>query len=621
MKKVKYSLNSLSLLITLFCSFAAFAANASQQVFELGGHKINVSGELNGFTLDIKTESSAEGIDIAVVNLSHPVATMPPKLTFKWEFASHDMAGIWTPQIKQKRTLSPDWHKRPHLRSMLTLQAPVYTLFGSNDNNRFTASVSDAVNPVIMDAKVREEDALIYNRIELFSERHEKVKSVSVKIRFDQRKVAYYTALKDVADWWANMPAYKPAYVPDVAKQPMYSTWYSYHQNIDATSMLEEVKAAKEMGFKAIIVDDGWQTLDGNRGYAYTGDWQPDRLSNIKAFVDAVHAQGMKALLWYSVPFVGSKSKVYAKFKGKYLKDEKDTGASVLDPRYPEVRQFLIDHYVNAVKNWGWDGLKLDFIARFKTYPDTVLEAKDGRDYASVYKATDKLMTDIITQLTAINPEVAIEFRQYYIGPKMRTYGNMLRASDTPNVAMVNRKRIVDLRLLSGNTATHADMMMWHYDEPAEIAAFQFSSVLFSVPQVSVRLKDVPKAQFEMVKFYTDYWVKNRDVLLSEDFEAKSPLSNFPWVSAKHGNKKIIALYNEQVVTLNRSDTKLQIIDIVNAKNSERIVVDILDDFGDVHIETVDSQGRAHYQKNATLNQGVHVFEIPVSGIISIRKI
>ena len=43
---------------------------------------------------------------------------------------------------------------------------------------------------------------------------------------------------------------------------PMYSTWYNYHQNVDAAVLLKEVAVAKKMGFDSIIVDDGWQTLD-----------------------------------------------------------------------------------------------------------------------------------------------------------------------------------------------------------------------------------------------------------------------------------------------------------------------------------------------------------------------
>ena len=78
-----------------------------------------------------------------------------------------------------------------------------------------------------------------------------------------------------------------------------------------------------------------------------------------------------------------------------------------------------------------------------------------------------------------------IEFRQPYIGPLMRKYGNMFRAGDAPNAYVANRVRTIDLRLLSGETAVHSDMIMWHPDEPVERAALQLLNVMFSVGRVS----------------------------------------------------------------------------------------------------------------------------------------
>ena len=57
-----------------------------------------------------------------------------------------------------------------------------------------------------------------------------------------------------------------------------------------------------------MIVDDGWQTLDSKRGYAFTGDWKPERIPEMKRFVDAVHERGMKILLWYAMSLVGERS-------------------------------------------------------------------------------------------------------------------------------------------------------------------------------------------------------------------------------------------------------------------------------------------------------------------------
>jgi hypothetical protein len=33
--------------------------------------------------------------------------------------------------------------------------------------------------------------------------------------------------LSDVSRWWAGMPGYEPTGVPETARLPMYSTWYT----------------------------------------------------------------------------------------------------------------------------------------------------------------------------------------------------------------------------------------------------------------------------------------------------------------------------------------------------------------------------------------------------------
>src|SRR5262249_18386183 len=220
---------------------------------------------------------------------------------------------------------------------------------------------------------IREEDGRIYNEVVFFSEPHAALTQYLAALRLDRRRVRYETALHDVAGWWAAQPGYTPADVPEAARRPVYSTWYNCHQSVDASVLLDEVAVAKTLGFDTIIVDDGWQTLDTHRGYAFTGDWEPERMPQMKAFVDGCHARGVKVMLWYAVPFVGKNAKVAALFQDKSLRFEADLGAYVLDPRYPEVRRHLVDVYRRALREWGVDGFKLDFIERFVADGKTVL--------------------------------------------------------------------------------------------------------------------------------------------------------------------------------------------------------------------------------------------------------
>ena len=594
------------------------AGEDSRTVYKAAGYDIAAEGDLKGFTLELTPTRIAEGLDIVAIKLTSPTPQPPPRFTLKWSLPSHDVVGQWATGRQMNKTIRPDWSGDRLQASMFAREAPVSCLFGSGDGNVLTFAVSDALDTVLIGSGIREEDGLIYNDITFFSEPHPRLTQYAAELRIDRRAIPYWTALKDVGEWWARQPGYEPARVPEPARQPVYSTWYSYHQSVDAAVLLKEVAIAKRMGFDSIIVDDGWQTLDSARGYAYTGDWQPERMPDMKGFVDGCHALGVKVVLWYAVPFVGKNAKVADRFKDKSLRYEDRLGAYVLDPRYPEVRRYLIEIYRKAIQDWGIDGFKLDFIERFAADEKTVLDATGGRDFASVNEATDRMMTDILAELRTIQPDVMIEFRQPYIGPLIRKYGNMFRASDCPNSYLANRVKTTDLRLLSGRTAVHADMIMWHYGERVEIAAFQLLNVLFSVPQASVRLQEIPKDHFAMVQFYTSYWRDNRGVLLDGAFEAFAPAANYPVLIARGRTKQIIGLYGDTFVKLDGRTPES--IDVINGNNSETVVLAAGQDLGPYRYTIRDCQGKAAGSGHVRLDKGAHDFNVPVSGLLTLER-
>jgi alpha-galactosidase len=595
------------------------AAQEPPAVHRVAGLDLEVLGDLKGFTLDVQPTRIAEGLEVVSLKLTSPRAQRPPRFTLRWSLPSHDVTGQWTTGRHMTKTLRPDWAGGRLQTSMFAREAPVSALFSSGDRNVLTFALSDALNTVLTGSGVREEDGLVYNEVVFFSEPHQGLLEYTADLRLDRRAIPYWTALKEVADWWARQPGHQPARVPGAARMPVYSTWYSYHQGVDAAALLKEVAAAKEMGFETIIVDDGWQTLDTSRGYAFTGDWEPVRMPDMKAFVDACHERGVKVVLWYAVPFVGKDAKAAARFKDKALRYDERLGAHVLDPRYPDVRQHIIGTYRKAIQDWGIDGFKLDFIERFVADEKTVLEVADGRDFASVNEATDRLMTDVLAALKEMKPDVLIEFRQPYVGPLIRKYGNMLRASDCPNSYLANRVKTTDLRLLSGHTPVHADMTMWHYGETVEAAALQLVNVLFSVPQVSVRLGEIPPEHAAMVKFYTGYWNANRGVLLDGDFEAHHPGANYPVLVGRRGGRQIVGVYGDVVVRLDGRNAES--IDVVNGKGSPSVVLAIQQDLGTHRFTVKDCRGRVVQTGQVRMARGAREFTVPVSGLLTLERV
>lgn len=607
----------LSLLIGILQA-EIFARLDNQKKFKIAGYDVEVEGSLENFKLDVKTEEIEKDLFHATFRLTSDQSELPPEFSIKWYLPYIDIAGQWKTSSNADKSVPPDWTTSRNVTSFVTYHAPVMSLFGYENKNRLTFACSDALNTLVIKCGVREEDARVYNVIKFFTEKPSRIQEYDVIVRFDKREIPYYTALNDVSKWWASLDGFKPANVPDEARLPLYSTWYSYHQSVNEDKLLEECKVARQFGCKSIIIDDGWQTLDTNRGYAYTGDWKAERMTSMREFIESVHALGMKVLLWYSVPFIGENSKNYEHFKNKFLRYREADRWGRLDPRFPEVREFIINTYVQAMKDWGLDGFKLDFIDQFRVYEETVLEADDGKDIASVYVAVDKLMTDIITELIKINPDILIEFRQNYIGPLMRKYGNMFRASDCPNSAFLNRHRTTQIKLLCGNTAVHADMIMWNYNEPVELAAMQYTNIMFSVPQISVQLKKIPSNHLKMLKFLTQYWIENREVLLDGKFAALYPESSYPILISSGKNKVIAGVYDNLVLDMEKFP--FDNLDVINGKGTDYVAIKVPADF-DAEVRIYNCIGEEMSSERIHFDKGINQLNAPVSGIIKIEKI
>ena len=572
-------------------------------------------GKESGVTTSLTKVSDTDGIMIYEFELHSEVALYPQPVSLKWKIPGINVKGVWKPTTDFSKRIQADW-ELDHMESRISIDAPVINLYGNDDTNILTFSCANAINKLEMNARLREEDNFFYCHITFFSECEYPMKHFKTQLRLDYREVHFSEALRDVGSWWETYEVLKPAYVPEIAKMPLYSTWYQFHQNLEEDVLLRECEIASDLGYKSIIIDDGWQTNDSNRGYDYTGDWESERITDMAGYIARIHETGMKVALWYSVPFCGKHSKAYQKFKGKFLTED-HRWAPVFDPRFPEVRSYLINIYAKALKEWNLDGFKLDFIDDFRCYEDTPLSQENGRDYASINAAVDRLLTDVVTTLQAINPEVFIEFRQKYTGPAMRKYGNMFRAFDCPGDATMNRVRISDIKMLCGNTAVHSDMVTWHMDESVEVAALQMVNTLFGVPQLSIMLQDAPAAQIAMIKFYTEYWTKHATMLLEGDFLPSRPLANYPLKQISTDSYMIIGVYESYIIPLSTSKENIHII---NGQLATEIVLKNSVDLGSYSGIVYDCQGTLVSQESICLNKGVVEIAVPPCGMVQLIR-
>ncbi|MBR2498415.1 MAG: alpha-galactosidase [Clostridia bacterium] len=494
-------------------------------------------------------------------------------LTITWKTHMVGVLSFWCPDAGRDRSVKQWIWPRKNF-SNLYYGAPVISSAYQDGSNYLTVAFSDAVNPVEMSMGINdfEEKENIDFTISLFAEGGESGK-YSAKIYVDESDRPFYESIPAVKEWWGEFyDLDNPRTVN--GEYPLYSSWYNFHQNPTQEMLSKELDIASKIGMKSVIIDDGW-SYDGlgTGDYFNCGDWKfaESKFPDFKAFVDELHAKGIKAALWFPVPFVGQNNPDYNKFIDKILYVDKPSRAGVLDVRYPDVREHVVQSYLRIVKQTGIDGLKLDFIDSFRCKDKSLLieNKADGMDCKTVEEGVLKLLEQVKSAVASVKEDFMIEFRQMYVGPAITRFANMLRVIDCAFDSVTNRVGIIDLRLMNYNLAVHADMLIWAKDEKIEECAKMLYNVMFGVPQLSVRLTESSEEQKELISKYLNYWTENQEIIMHGQFKTSGIEVLYSFASAENDQKKITVLYSCNDLCFCGKN-----VDVFNATAKEYLYVD-----------------------------------------------
>ncbi|WP_083646515.1 glycoside hydrolase family 36 protein [Kitasatospora sp. CB01950] len=442
------------------------------------------------------------------------------RLRIEWQLPCTGAAAYWTPNTNS-RWLPPSW-ARPRETSVAK-GAPVGSLIGAGDRALCTFALGELVRPVTIGEGAVEETG----RFAWWAE-HD---GPTLSLRLDLSGRHFADTLADVSTWWeASLPARPP--VPDLAYLPVFCTWYALHLAMTHTDVERLAALAAPLGFRSLIVDDGWQTDERTRSYATTGDWQPapEAFPDFGAHVKRIQQLGLAYLLWHAIPFAGDRSAAAQRLAGHTLAHLPQLETHVLDPRSPGVRAHLVDRLAAAVEQHGVDGLKIDFIDTFARPADT---ASPEADRPTVAEGVSELLAALDIRLRATTPQVLVEHRQDYVSAGLWPYATMVRAADCPHNVVENRVRTVDLRLTAGPLAVHADPLTWHPDESPEQIAVLLQSVLFSTAQVSVDLAAQRPEQLAALRFWLGVMTEHRGLLQRGELRPHRPELAYPMIEAR----------------------------------------------------------------------------------------
>ena len=577
--------------------------------------------------LDIFQVKMPDGADCALRTAKDLGGVTEYEFSFTWNeeiaAANGEFLIIWTDMVSGimykwdsrcnlARDVTPHWEDV--FTSMISCNSPVTCFFDGAGNNAYCWSLSECKKLMRMLNGVDDQFGNLYLEYSFGTQQFTNQYATTITLRIDKRPVTFSQAVADVSSWWERDCGLMPMYVPATAKDPLYSFWHSYHKAVDEKTVEEKARWAKDLGFDICIVDDGWMADEVVHGYFKCGDWMPapSKITDMAAHVKRVQDMGMKYILWYAVPLMGHESMYYDQFKDMLLRDEPHLHASILDPRYKEAREFMINTYRKALLEWNLDGFKLDFV---DTWQDNVRNApyNEKMDIPALQDAVDVCMTGIVEELLKIKPDVLLEFRQYYIGPHMKRFGNMFRVADCAGDYLRNRGSILDLRMMMGNQAVHSDMLLMCPYEKVENNAIQIISCMFGVLQYSGRMEEMTPELAEMSVFWLNFLKAHKELLLEGKLETFEPHLVYTWAKSTLGNECAVGVYSiDKVVAPDPVDT----IYIANGCAGERVLVEMN---GTYQVRVRDCLGH-EVQCGEQVFNGITAIPVPSGGLIELTK-
>lgn len=145
----------------------------------------------------------------------------------------------------------------------------------------------------------------------------------------------------------------------------------------------------------------------------------------------------------------------------------------------------------------------------------------------------------------------------------------------------------------------------------------QIINALYSVPQISVLIDQLPQPQYDMLKFYLDFWHKHRDVLLDGELKAYHPEANYSLVTAETTDKLVATAFSSKVLNL---DKDYQEIVFVNGTGSQKLLVDKASGLDGYRYTIKSCTGETLVSEPVASKTEVYGFDVPPSGMLVLEK-
>ncbi len=220
---------------------------------------------------------------------------------------------------------------------------------------------------------------------------------------------------------WSSVLQKEGWELPKPSSEAYNVSWcgWGYEADVTPAQMLGTIPKLKEMGIKWVTLDDRW--------FDVYGDWNPRTDTfpgdSIKEMTDEFHKEGMLAQLWWLPLGVEDGEGKYESHKYSVAKIAQEhpewlildkngkhahmtRGLAVLCPAVPEVRAYHKQLTERFIRDWGFDGSKLDNIYSVPECYNPAHHHKSPQDsvnamadvYKEIFETTRALKPQSVTQ-------------------------------------------------------------------------------------------------------------------------------------------------------------------------------------------------------------------------------
>ena len=247
----------------------------------------------------------------------------------------------------------------------------------------------------------------------------------------------------------------RPATPPTDGQGAIWCAW-GYGRTVRLQQVYDTLPTVKQLGFKWVTLDDGWQNN--------VGDWAldpkkfPNGDADMKALVDRIHQEGFRAQLWWSPLSAVPDSELLKHHRDYALLNQDGSKRKIswwnsyyLCPADKNVVEYHKTLVRKILMEWGFDGLKLDG-QHMNGAPACYNPAHHHARPEDSVEAMPDFFRELYETAIAVKPGALIEFCPCGTSYSFFTmpYFNMSVASD-PESSFQVRSKAKTLKALMGD--------------------------------------------------------------------------------------------------------------------------------------------------------------------------